>query len=86
MLAGSLIFGSSFSSIYALDIDRLLQTNVECVTTFGPGRADLSSLEVQQEKYGSRVNVWLACFGIYTTTTQLISVSSTPPIEWDVED
>ena len=71
VLGGSLIFGDKLSKMYSLDIDMLLKTDVECVQTFGPGRSSLSSLELTQEKYGSRIQYALAAFSLYTTTTQV---------------
>jgi hypothetical protein len=71
VLGGSLIFGSKLSSLFALDIEMLLAANVECVTTFGPGREKMGSLEGAQEEYGSRVRYTLAVLSLYTTTTQV---------------
>ena len=71
VLGGSLIFGDKLSKMYSLDIEMLLKTGVECVQTIGPRRSTLSSLELAQEQYGSRIQYGLAVVALYTTTTQV---------------
>ena len=73
VLGDKLVFGSSLSSLYALHIDMLLKIHVECVTTIGPGRDQMTSLPLLQEQYGSRVRYGLAVFSLYTTATQVHS-------------
>jgi hypothetical protein len=71
LLKGALVFGTRLSSIYALDIDLLMDQGIESVTTIGQGRAAMGRRERLSEAYGSRAAYAQAGLALWTTTTQV---------------